>query len=272
MLEIMRANPAPGRVRHAVFDFDGTLSLLRAGWQAVMADQMVEVLARTPGAEGEDELRARTAEPVLGMAGRPTLMQMQWLAEEVARRGGEPRPAEVYKADYLARLAKRVRGRAEVEAGHRPPADYRVAGALEFVAGLHARGVICHIASGTDEEAVRAEAALLGFAPYIGELRGARPDGSDAKQALMGQLASEHNLARGELAGIGDGRAELESARALGGLALGLASREDGQPGVDLNKRRLLIAAGADVIIPDFSQPMALLAYLWPNERDHALP
>ena len=59
-LEILRPNPVPGRLRHAVFDFDGTLSLLRAGWQAVMADQFVEVLSATPQAEAVEQLRART--------------------------------------------------------------------------------------------------------------------------------------------------------------------------------------------------------------------
>jgi hypothetical protein len=64
VLEILRPNPAPGRLRFAVFDFDGTLSLLRTGWQRVMADLMVEALQATPRAEAEAELRARTAEPV----------------------------------------------------------------------------------------------------------------------------------------------------------------------------------------------------------------
>jgi phosphoglycolate phosphatase len=52
-LEILRPNPYPGRLREAVFDFDGTLSLLRAGWQRVMADQMLAALLATPRAESE---------------------------------------------------------------------------------------------------------------------------------------------------------------------------------------------------------------------------
>ena len=265
-LEILRPNPVPGRLRHAVFDFDGTLSLLRAGWQAVMADQFVEVLSATPQAEAVEQLRARTDEPVWGMAGRPTLAQMQWLADEVLERGGMAQTAEDYKADYLARLAERVTHRADLEAGRRPPEHFRVPGALAFLAALHARGVICHIASGTDEAAVREEAALLGFSPYLTELRGARPDGADAKRELIRQLVAAHHLAAGELAAFGDGRAEMEHARAAGGLALGVASTEDDRPGPDARKRMLLIAAGADVIVPDFAQPAALLTYLWPNE------
>jgi phosphoglycolate phosphatase-like HAD superfamily hydrolase len=66
------------------------------------------------------------------------------------------------------------------------------------------------------------------------------------------------------LAVIGDGRAEMEYARAANGLAIGVASTEDERAGVDACKRSLLIAAGADAIVPDFGQPAELLAYLGP--------
>lgn len=263
-MEILRPNPAPGRLRHAVFDFDGTLSLLRAGWQRVMADQMIEALRATPQAEPEAELRALTAEPIHGLAGRPTLLQMQWLAEAVQARGGTPLTAEGYKADYLVRLETQVPHRADLLAGRRPPAAFLVPGALEFVAALHARGVTIHIASGTDENAVREEAGLLGLAPYLTHLRGARPDGSDAKRELIGQLTAAHSLGVGELTAFGDGRAEMEHARAAGGLAVGVATTEDERDEVEPHKRRLLVAAGADVILPNFTRPEAVLAYLWP--------
>ena len=265
MLEILRPNPAPGRLRFAVFDFDGTLSLLRTGWQRVMADLMVEALQAAPRAEAEAQLRTRTTEPVFGLAGRPTIIQMQWLVDEVRQRGGTPRTAEVYKQQYLVRLSERIRYRADLEAGRQPPERFRVPGALEFVIALHARGVPCTIASGTDETAVREEVALLGLAPLITDLRGAREDGSDAKHVVIDRLMTRHGLSTGELAVIGDGRAEIEYARAARGLAIGVASNEDERAGVDARKRSLLIAAGADAIIPDFSQAAELLVYLWPS-------
>jgi len=266
VLEILRANPAPGRLRFAVFDFDGTLSLLRTGWQKVMADLMVETLQATPRAEAEAQLRTRTAEPVFEMAGRPTVVQMQWLVDEVRQRGGTPLTAKAYKHQYLVRLSERIRHRADLEAGRLPPERFRVTGALEFVAALHARGVTCYIASGTDETAVREEVALLGLAPLIADLRGAREDGADAKRVVIDLLIANHHLSTGELVIIGDGPAEIEYARAARGLAIGVASTEDERAGIDTRKRSLLIAAGADVIIPDFSQPAGLLAYLWPTE------
>ena len=265
MLEIIRPNPAPGRLRFAVFDFDGTLSLLRTGWQGVMADLMVKALQATPRAEAEAQLRARITEPVFGLAGRPTLIQMQWLVEEVRQRGGTPQTAEAYKHQYLTRLSECIHQRADLEAGRQPPEQFRVPGALEFVAELHARGVHCYITSGTDETAVREEAALLGLVPFIADLRGAREDGSDAKRVVIDHLTARYCLETGELAVIGDGRAEIEYARAASALAIGVASTEDDRPGLDARKRSLLIAAGADAIVPDFSQPAELLAYLCPT-------
>ncbi|MEP7357974.1 MAG: HAD family hydrolase [Anaerolineales bacterium] len=265
-MEIIRPNPAPGRLRHAVFDFDGTLSLIRAGWPEVMAEVMLDVLRPLANGETEAELRARTAEPIFGMAGRPTLMQMQWLADEVARRGGAPQPAEDYKALYLRRMEEQVHHLADVQAGRKTAEEVRVPGALAFVAALAARGVICYIASGTDETAIQYEAEVLGLARYMAEIRGARPDGSEAKRVLIAQVCAAHGLGPGELAAIGDGRAEMECARSVGGLAIGVASNEAERRGVDAQKRRQLIEAGADVIIPDFSEPAAVLAYLWPNE------
>ena len=264
VLEIIRPNPAPGRLRFAVFDFDGTLSLLRGGWQKVMADLMVETLQATPRAETEAQLRARIAEPIFGLAGRPTVLQMEWLVDQIRQRGGAPQTAEAYKHQYLVRLSERIRHRADLESGRLPPERLRVPGALEFVAALHARGVACYIASGTDETAVQEESALLGFAPLIADLRGAREGGSDAKRVVIDHLMAKHHLSTGELAVIGDGPAEIEYARAANELAIGVASTEDEWGGIEARKRSLLIAAGADVIIPDFSQPAELLAYLWP--------
>ena len=49
-LKDTRKTPA----KAAMFDFDGTVSTLRAGWEKVMAPVMTEVLAETPGAEELD--------------------------------------------------------------------------------------------------------------------------------------------------------------------------------------------------------------------------
>ena len=46
-IEILRPDLPRGRFRSVLFDFDGTLSLIREGWPQVMIPMMVEVLRGT---------------------------------------------------------------------------------------------------------------------------------------------------------------------------------------------------------------------------------
>jgi len=78
---------------------------------------------------------------------------------------------------------------------------------------------------------------------------------------LLERLAAEHRPAEGELAAFGDGPVEIAEAKAVGGLAIGVASNERERRGVDEDKRAHLIEAGADVIVADFGHPAPLLAY-----------
>src|SRR5947199_2354286 len=90
-IEILHPELPRGRFRSVLFDFDGTLSLIREGWPQVMIPMMVEVLRATGTAETEAELSAVVEEFVMRLNGRQTIYQMIHLAEEVRRRGGQPR-------------------------------------------------------------------------------------------------------------------------------------------------------------------------------------
>ncbi|MEX2015893.1 MAG: hypothetical protein WD873_04580, partial [Candidatus Hydrogenedentales bacterium] len=62
---------------------------------------------------------------------------------------------------------------------------------------------------------------------------------------------------------IGDGPVELRTARDHGCVALGVASDEQRGHGWDETKRARLVRAGADLLVPDFAEPDALLRYLF---------
>ena len=64
------------------------------------------------------------------------------------------------------------------------------------------------------------------------------------------------------LATFGDGPVEVRETRRLGGLSVGVASDEICRSGLNPGKRTRLIQAGADLIIPDFSQMNWLLELL----------
>ncbi|HUV12013.1 MAG TPA: hypothetical protein VMY18_00150, partial [Acidobacteriota bacterium] len=60
-MELLRPIPA-GETKAVLFDFDGTISLLRAGWQQIMVDFMVEVLLEVAPREDPSTLASDTLE------------------------------------------------------------------------------------------------------------------------------------------------------------------------------------------------------------------
>ena len=86
-----------------------------------------------------------------------------------------------------------------------------------------------------------------------------------SKAKVIAEILHGHHLQGSGLVTFGDGYVEIENTVAAGGLAVGVASDER-QPGeVDSWKRERLIQAGAQTIIPDFSEYQGLLAYLLPD-------
>ena len=265
-IEIHTPPPVRGRIRHAVFDFDGTLSLIRAGWQAVMRRQFVDELARTPTSESRDELAQVCDEFISRLTGRQTIYQMLQLEEEVRRRGGTPKTALEYKHHYLALLGDKISDKlAGLKSGRENPEVHRVPGSLTLLQGLASRNVTCYLASGTDHPCVVEEAALLGLTQYFaGGIYGARDDyKSFSKRKLIGQILERHGLSGEELVGFGDGYVEIENTRQAGGIAIGIASQEEAIGTWDDWKRQRLLSVGAHLLVADWRRAEQLLAYLW---------
>src|SRR5712692_9043558 len=130
-IEILRSDLPRGRFRSVLFDFDGTLSLIREGWPQVMIPMMVEILRQTGTAESDAQLTTAVEEFVMRLNGRQTIYQMIQLADEVRRRGGEPADPLAYKHRYHDLLMERIHGRlAALEAGVAAAADWTVPGSL----------------------------------------------------------------------------------------------------------------------------------------------
>ena len=79
---------------------------------------------------------------------------------------------------------------------------------------------------GTDIEFVRHEAALLDVAPYFeGGIFGALRAYKDFSKAMVIQkILKDFDLSGSELLIVGDGYVEIENAKAVGAIALGVAS------------------------------------------------
>ncbi len=253
--------------QHVLFDFDGTLSLIRQGWMDVMVPMMVEVLQATGTPEPPEALARLAREFVTELTGKQTIYQMIRLAEEVRRRGGQSEDPLQYKQVYHQRLMERISSRREaLREGKASPREMLVPYSLELLDGLCRRGVALYLASGTDETYVIEEARLLGLDRYFGtHIYGALDDYKSFSKALVIQRILEtHRVAGESLLGFGDGYVEIQNVKAVGGTAVAVASDEVHRSGqCDPWKRQRLIGAGADLVIPDYRDYQALLAYLW---------
>jgi phosphoglycolate phosphatase-like HAD superfamily hydrolase len=121
------------------------------------------------------------------------------------------------------------------------------------------------VASGTDYTSVAHEARLLGVAEFFGSEVNAPRGDADAgfsKANVIARILRERGIRGGELLGFGDGVVETEAVKAVGGVAVGVASAEPGQTGVNPDKRARLAAAGADLIIPDYAEQASLVTWL----------
>lgn len=265
MIEIVHSHVERGRVLHAVFDFDGTLSLIREGWQQIMASVMLDELMQIPHQKAEPELRRYLTDLVIRTTGQTTIHQMVLLAEEISKRGGQPQDPVIYKQRFLERLGERIRERiATIQSGQATPDDLMVPGARAMLDALRARGVTCYLVSGTDEPRVLEEAAVLQIASYFTSIRGASDDPTGfSKKQFIQRLVAEHCLRGPDLASFGDGGAEIEETKRVGGIAVGVASNEAARAGIDQHKREKLIQAGADIIVPDFREYEELAAFLF---------
>ena len=257
-----------GHIGHVVFDFDGTISLIRDGWQNVMVPMMVDfLLTETDTSETRAALEAIVVAFVDRLTGKQTIYQMMQLGEEIARRGGTPQEPLAYKDAYNRRLLPVVEARiAGLAAGTLSAEPLRVPMSLEFLRSLRDMGITCYLASGTDVEFVQNEAELLGVADFFnGGIFGALRDYQKFSKAMVIQnILSDFGLRGSELLIVGDGYVEIENAKAVGAIAIGVASIEDNVYNMNADKRERLIRAGADIIIPDFRDGARLLEYLFP--------
>jgi phosphoglycolate phosphatase-like HAD superfamily hydrolase len=265
-IEILRPAATAARARFALFDFDGTVSLIRSGWEQVMVPMFVQILAELKTGESEAELHDAAREWVYRLTGKQTVYQMIELAEQVKRRGGRPLEALEYKRLYHDRLWRYIRGRVEgLRGGAIPPERLTVPGVRTVLEALHGRGLRLYLASGTDEIYTVDEARLLGVAGFFdGGIRGAIDDYKRfSKRILIQRLIAEQGMKPGELLAFGDGYVEIENAHEAGGVAVGVATDEPDCRSVNQWKRNRLVKAGADVIIPNFLEADRLLSWLF---------
>ena len=253
-------------VSHVLFDFDGTLSLIREGWPDVMVPMFVEMLPVLAD-ESPGQRRQLCLDDIMRLNGKQTIYQMIQLAGRINERGGSPQEPLWYKHEYLRRLDERIRSRAEgIRSGTLERDSFLVFGARALLESLHRRGLKLYLASGTDEVFVKQEAELLDLTRYFGDsIYGAQDDYKNfSKKMVIERLLRENQVSGSQLLAFGDGYVEIQNTKEVGGLAVAVASDEahNGSGRIDEWKRQRLLGVGADVVIPDYRDAEPLLNHL----------
>jgi len=266
-LECLRPGASASRARVVLFDFDGTVSLIRSGWVDVMVPMMVEILLDLKTGESEADLTALVEDYVGRLTGRQTMYQMIELARQIEVRGGTALDPLEYKKLYYQRLNALIADRIEgLRNGSIAPDRMMVPGSRRLLETLRERGMKMYLASGTDQEYMREEARLLQVGRYFdGGVFGALDDyKSFSKKILIEKIIRSSQFRGDEFLGFGDGYVEIENVKDVGGAAVGVATDEPLCVNVDPSKRRRLAGVGADWIVPNYNCYEELMTALFP--------
>jgi rfaE bifunctional protein kinase chain/domain len=278
-IEIVNELPGGRRITHTIFDNDGTISTLRQGWEEVMEPVMIRSILGDRWQEIDKSAHHRVRERVRSYIDRTTgiqtLVQMLGLVEMVREFGYVPAEQildehgykEIYNRELLLRIDERID---KIRTGELGTEDFTLKKATDFLQALHERGVKLYLASGTDQDDVVREAEILGYAElFDGRIYGAIGDiKHEPKRKVLESILADIDLGEGEqIVTFGDGPVEIQETRKRNGLAVGVASDEVRRYGLNPVKRSRLIQAGADLIVPDFSQTEKLLEFLFPKQE-----
>jgi rfaE bifunctional protein kinase chain/domain len=270
---VSKLKEKPG-IRHAIFDHDGTVSTLRQGWELIMAPMMIKAILGEKYASTDEaflfKVKTRVDEYIDKTTGIQTLIQMKGLLELIREFDCVPENKMLdesgYKQIYNNELLKMVNERVDkFQRGELSLEDFTIKNVIVFLERLHASGITLYLASGTDIEDVRNEARVLGYDHLFEErIFGAVGDiTKEAKKIVLDKILDTiGDTSPGEVATFGDGPVEIRETRKRGGITIGVASNELRRYGLNENKRTRLIKAGADIIVPDFSQYTRLMDLL----------
>jgi phosphoglycolate phosphatase len=265
MIEIVSKSAHASAAKVVLFDFDGTLSLIRAGWVEVMVPMMVDLLLETRSGETAAQLHEIVLEFVGRLTGKETIYQMMALADHIAARGGTPEEPSVYKKMYLDRLFTHIEHRlTALRSGRAAAREYLVPGSIALLDAIKERGLTMYLASGTDHADVVEEAKLLNIYHYFAGVFGAQDDlQSFSKGLLIKRIIDSAEFRGSEFLGFGDGYVEIEEVKKVGGVAVGVATHEPECFTVDTWKRDRLVGVGADFIVPNYLELNELMTHVF---------
>ncbi|MDO4550149.1 MAG: HAD family hydrolase [Planctomycetia bacterium] len=252
-IEIIGLPVPESRPRAAVFDFDGTISLIVDGWQEIFMDIFRRALSSFPG--GNEIHDEKIAQIIDQNTGKRTISQAYSLVEEIRKLGGSPEDPLVYLNEFTRRLKAITAPRVQALKNGVKVENFVVPGIHSCLKMLREHAVKLCLVSGSPESVVLKSAELLGVREFFGdEIHGTRSDdGAFKKSEIFHQFLSKNGISPKELIGFGDGFTETRDVHEMGGLAIGIIFDKNTHSGVNEVRRNRLMEAGADWIISDYT-------------------
>ncbi len=251
-----------------IFDHDGTISVLRQGWEEIMKEIMIQIITgdtyQKISRNEIENIANQVNDLIEKTTGVQTIIQMKELINLIKINGyvnsSEILDAWDYKKIYNDKLLTKVSERVDkFKKGLINIEDVTIKGSIAALDNFSKNGSIVYLASGTDQQDVIEEATTLGYEKYFtGGIYGSVGDiNLDPKQKVIKKLIKEielnPNIDVSECVVFGDGPVEMREAKKHGLVAIGLISDETRRWGENISKRERLILGGADLLIPDFS-------------------
>jgi phosphoglycolate phosphatase-like HAD superfamily hydrolase len=260
MIEVI--NPPHHRPVVAAVDFDGTLSLVRMGWQVVMHDVMKRALA--PYHPHLDRIDAEISSYIARSTGQPSIIQMAWVDEHVHLYGGPHHGAQHYLDEFSDAMRERIDTRIATMTTTQAADHHMILGARTFLQRLTDYGVHIALISGTEHHHLIRESKALRIDHFFDA--GIYGPGGHApgftKAEAMAALVERYALIPGQLLSVGDGPVEISAGKSLDGYCIAVASDEESGT-LDLHKRTHLLHAGADAVVANFASIDTIAALLF---------
>jgi phosphoglycolate phosphatase len=236
-----------------IFDFDGTISLLRSNWVDIMQSQFELELGNS--IDKYPELRQAIRNYILESAGAPSIQQMEQInvfkaeyAADVDRKNSAG-----YKKHYESMLDVELQQKyAKIQANVNMIDLYLVPGVKAFLQHILDAGSKIYLASGTDKKHVQHETHLLNLSVYFTKIYGPSDENVNAtKGAAIDDISNHEQVSNTDMIVVGDGPEEIRQAFKRSIPSIGIVYEKD--KSLQKYKTKALENAGATFIINDFT-------------------
>jgi phosphoglycolate phosphatase-like HAD superfamily hydrolase len=221
------------------------------------------ISVRVPAEQGGGFLITPT-DACLGFIEPDTLA---WVDEQVVLHGGPARGAQAYLDLFSHAMRDRIDQKVASIHDDVSADALMVPGARAFLQLLTDNDVRIALVSGTEHIHLLRESAALRIDHFFDAgIHGPGPHHPGfTKGDAMAELIDTYRIANGQLLSVGDGPVEIIAGKSLAGYSLAVASHEV-SGGLDDDKRRHLIATGADAVIANFQQLHDITTLLFGQE------